>query len=54
MSTTVPWSGKYEDFTFFKRRAALGETLSHLIVLVEDGRARRIEEHDGRVLWQRI
>ena len=54
VSTTVPWSGTYADFTFFKRRAALGETLSHLQILVEDGRARRIEEHDGRVLWQRI
>ena len=54
VSVTVPWSGKYEDFTFFKRRSALGETLSHLLILVEDGRARRIEEHDGRVMWQRV
>ena len=53
VSVSVPWSGKYEEFTFFKRRSALGETLSHLLILVEDGRARRIEDHDGRVTWAR-
>ncbi len=49
----VTWSKPWNTFSIYKRRAALGETLSHLQVLVEDGRVRRMEI-DDRVLWQRI
>ena len=49
----VVWNKPYDTFSIFKRRAAVGETLAHLQVLVEDGRVRRIEA-DHRVTWEHI
>ena len=49
----VTWNKPWSTFSVYKRRAALGETLSHLQVLVEDGRVRRLEIGD-RILWERI
>lgn len=54
VAENVEWSKPYETFSIFKRRAAMGETLSHLQVLVEDGRVRRIELPDDRVVWEHI
>ena len=53
VAENVEWSKPYETFSIFKRRAAVGETLSHLLVLVEDGRVRRIDQ-DDRVVWEHI
>ena len=54
VAENVEWSKPYETFSIFKRRAAMGETLSHLQVLVEDGRVRRIELPDDRVVWEHV
>ncbi|MEI7926732.1 MAG: hypothetical protein WCI61_11185, partial [Chloroflexota bacterium] len=54
VAENVEWSKPYETFSIFKRRAALGETLSHLQVLVEDGRVRRVELADNRVVWEHV
>lgn len=53
VAADVAWSKPYDTFSIFKRRAAVGETLSHLQVLVEDGRVRRMEA-DDRVHWEHI
>ena len=54
VAENVEWSKPYETFSIFKRRAALGETLSHLQVLVEDGRVRRVELADNRVVSEHV
>ena len=52
IAENVEWSKPYETFSIFKRRSALGETLSHLQVLAEDGRVRRMET-PARITWER-
>lgn len=53
VSAEVTWNRPYETFNVFKKRSALGETLSHLQLLEEHGRVQRRED-DGVVNWQRI
>jgi hypothetical protein len=49
----VTWNKPYESFNVFKKRSALGETLSHLQLLEEQGRIHHVED-DGVVRWERI
>ena len=54
VSSRVHWNtGPFEDFNIFSKRSALGETLSHLVVLEDTGRVKRIET-DGFVRWQQV
>ena len=51
VSSRVHWNtGPFEDFNIFSKRSALGETLSHLVVLEDTGRVKRVET-DGFVRW---
>ncbi|MCC6236240.1 MAG: MBL fold metallo-hydrolase [Dehalococcoidia bacterium] len=51
ISMRVAWNtGPFEDFNLFMKRSALGETLSHLQLLQDEERVRRIEDAD-RVGW---
>ena len=53
ISMRVAWNtGPFNDFNLFMKRSALGETLSHLQLLQDEERVRRIEEAD-RVKWAR-
>lgn len=53
ISQRVKWNtGPFDDFNIFMKRSALGETLSHLRLLQDEERVRRIEG-DDRVLWSR-
>lgn len=53
ISMRVAWNtGPFEDFNLFMKRSALGETLSHLRLLQDEERARRIEDADC-VRWAR-
>lgn len=53
VSQRVKWNtGPFDDFNLFMKRSALGETLSHLRLLEDTGRARRVEA-DGAILWER-
>ena len=52
ISARVHWNtGPFEEFNIHTKRSALGETLSHLVVLADNGRARQVED-DGVVLWE--
>ena len=52
ISARVHWNtGPFEAFNIQTKRSALGETLSHLVVLADNGRARQVE-NDGVVLWE--
>lgn len=54
ISQRVKWNtGPFDDFNIFMKRSALGETLSHLRLLQDEERVRRIEG-DGRVHWARV
>ncbi|MDP6605093.1 MAG: MBL fold metallo-hydrolase [Dehalococcoidia bacterium] len=54
VSSRVHWNtGPFANFDIFSKRSALGETLSHLVVLEDTGRVRRVES-DGLVLWEQI
>jgi glyoxylase-like metal-dependent hydrolase (beta-lactamase superfamily II) len=54
ISQRVKWNtGPFDDFNIFMKRAALGETLSHLRYLEDEGRARSFEE-GNRVYWEQI
>ena len=53
VSSRVHWNtGPFADFNIFSKRSALGETLSHLVVLEDTGRVKRVEA-DGFVRWER-
>jgi glyoxylase-like metal-dependent hydrolase (beta-lactamase superfamily II) len=52
ISAKVTWNKPYETFDVFKKRSALGETLSHLQLLADDLRVRRIENEVVR--WERL
>ena len=50
---TIRWAtGRYDSFPPFMKRAAIGETLSHLIFLEHEGRVSS-QERDGVVYYQR-
>lgn len=52
ISENVHWNtGPFDDFNLFMKRSALGETLAHLRLLEDEGRAERIEAGD-RLLWR--
>jgi glyoxylase-like metal-dependent hydrolase (beta-lactamase superfamily II) len=52
VSSRVTWNKPYSTFNVFKKRSALGETLSHLQLLEVHGRVRRVD--DGEVVrWDR-
>jgi glyoxylase-like metal-dependent hydrolase (beta-lactamase superfamily II) len=52
ISQRVKWNtGPFDDFNIFMKRSALGETLAHLRLLADTGRARLVEQGD-RVLWE--
>jgi glyoxylase-like metal-dependent hydrolase (beta-lactamase superfamily II) len=54
ISKRVVWNtGPFDDFNLFMKRSALGETLSHLQLLQDEERVRRIEG-DERVTWARV
>ncbi|MQC18618.1 MAG: MBL fold metallo-hydrolase [Chloroflexi bacterium] len=51
ISQRVSWNtGPFDDFNIFMKRSALGETLSHLQYLADEGRVRSVQDGD-RVLW---
>ena len=53
ISTRVSWNtGPFDDFNLFMKRSALGETLSHLRLLQDEERVRRVDEGD-RVRWSK-
>ncbi len=44
----VKWNtGAFADFPLMMQRSAIGETLSHLQLLADDGRLTRVEDTDG-------
>ncbi|MPZ97942.1 MAG: MBL fold metallo-hydrolase [Dehalococcoidia bacterium] len=51
VSSRVTWNKPYDTFSIFKKRSALGETLAHLQLLVDEGRVRRVE--GDAVRWER-
>lgn len=54
ISMRVAWNtGPFDDFNLFMKRSALGETLSHLQLLQDEERVRRIEAAD-RVRWTKV
>jgi len=53
VSSRVTWNRPYATFNVFKKRSALGETLSHLKLLEERGRVRRVED-EGVLRWEQI
>jgi glyoxylase-like metal-dependent hydrolase (beta-lactamase superfamily II) len=54
ISQRVKWNtGPFDDFNIFMKRSALGETLSHLRLLQDEERVRRIED-EGPVRWVKI
>ena len=44
-------AGPFQDFGLHMKRSALGETPSHLQLLLDEGRVRRADGVDG-VLWE--
>ena len=46
----LTWSRNWDDITGFMRRAAVGETLAHLVLLESRQRVRR-DLSDGPVHW---
>lgn len=54
ISQRVKWNtGPFDDFNIFMKRSAVGETLSHLRLLQDEERVRRVED-DGEVRWAQI
>lgn len=54
VSERVKWNtGPFEDFNIFMKRSAIGETLSHLHYLKQEGRVRLVEA-DGAQLWEQV
>ncbi|MGE3961059.1 MAG: MBL fold metallo-hydrolase [Dehalococcoidia bacterium] len=48
IASRVTWNRPWETFSIWKRRSAIGETLSHLRLVEVEGRVRRIEDHGGK------
>ena len=54
VSARVTWNtGPFDDFNLFMKRSALGETLSHLQLLLDEERVRQREDGDF-VVWERV
>lgn len=54
ISQRVKWNtGPFDDFNIFMKRAALGETLSHLRYLEDESRVRSFEE-GNRLYWEQV
>jgi len=54
VSQRVSWNtGPFDDFNIFMKRAAIGETLSHLRYLEDEDRVRSFEE-GNRIYWEQI
>lgn len=53
IASQVTWNKPYETFSIFKRRSALGETLSHLQLLLDENKVHRTVSGDV-VLWARV
>jgi len=52
VSGRVHWNTRpFEEFNIWQKRSALGETLSHLVVLLADGRVKRFDDEQTR--WER-
>ncbi len=52
VSARVHWNtGPFDDFNLHTKRSALGETLSHLQVLLDEGRVKRRDDGE-RMLWE--
>lgn len=51
IASRVTWNRPWETFSVWKRRSAIGETLSHLRLVETQGRVRRVG--DGVVRWLR-
>lgn len=49
----VTWNRPYSTFGMMKRRSAIGETLAHLDLLLDDGRVVMHLAEDGTVRWER-
>lgn len=53
VASGVSWKqGSFEELPYMHQRMAVGETLSHLRYLVEDGRISEDSDPDGRVWFQ--
>jgi glyoxylase-like metal-dependent hydrolase (beta-lactamase superfamily II) len=54
IAASVPWDvGAWKGMDAFLRRAAMGETLSHLEHLAKRGKVRRIRAEDSYLRWTR-
>ena len=54
VSVRVTWNtGPFDDFNLFMKRSALGETLSHLQLLLDEERVRRHDDGDF-IVWERL
>jgi glyoxylase-like metal-dependent hydrolase (beta-lactamase superfamily II) len=54
VAARVSWKqGRFEDLSGFHQRMALGETLAHLRLLVDENRASQ-SEHAGRILFDPV
>jgi glyoxylase-like metal-dependent hydrolase (beta-lactamase superfamily II) len=54
VSQRVSWNtGPFDDFNIFMKRAAIGETLSHLRYLEDESRVRSFEE-GNRIYWEQV
>ncbi len=54
VASTIVWTtGRYEDFSFWMRRAAISETLAHLEYALYEGRLRQVRE-DGVIYYERV
>ena len=54
VSQRVSWNtGPFDNFNIFMKRAALGETLSHLRYLEDESRVRSFEE-GNRIYWEQL
>ena len=53
VASRVTWNKPWSTFGIHKRRSAMGETLAHLDLLLQQGRVRRHVDDDGRIRWER-
>jgi hypothetical protein len=52
IASIVTWNKPWSTFSLHKKRMALGETASHLQLLLHEGRVRRINDGE-HVRWER-
>ena len=53
VASRVTWNRPWSTFPIWKQHSAVGETLSHLRYMEQDGRVRRVADDHGLVHWLR-